>query len=119
MKNSSKSKILSGDSHSDNVISVRKESSKGFMPHKTFTVEEFLTILKARLIGRTNDPTLIEGVPCNLLPVDGQWQEGTIKLALVFEPKEPAPKPQPSGDIENESPLDQIRQDATQTGAVT
>jgi hypothetical protein len=112
----------------DDVISLQDGQVKTYLSHDTFRVREFLEKLKSQLAhkyeqgGKTNyrhDVTLWfgSGVPCEILPVNGQWQSGKIRMQIVFEPDEVsaeqsvATASEESDDSRQASPLDEIRQD--------
>lgn len=103
-------KLQDGD-----VLSIKREE-RLVMGHETFKFENFWRALKQRLQVFDNTPKsqwLLDGVACDLLSPQKDWQKGKIRLVLEFIPDEqvepaemPPDQPAVASDV---SPLDDIR----------
>ena len=84
----------------DEVISV--ETTNLFINHTTFKVEEIQQKLKEYIQNKIGkdlvNQWLSEGIPCEILSPNQNWQKGTLKLCLQFCPDQ------------TESPLKNVRE---------
>jgi hypothetical protein len=83
----------------DEVISIENENENILINHRTYKAKDFLCKLAQNLDYSKGKKWLSDGVSCEILSPNQNWQSGKIKICLQFIPEQP------------ESVLDDIRQE--------
>ncbi len=75
----------------DDIIKV-DEQQKGFMPHTTFTANDFTSQLVSKIVSSTGYEEFLEleknGMEANVLVAGKSWRKGKIRLTVEFIPDE-------------------------------
>ena len=90
---------LRRDINDNEVISIIDKEDNILIKHHTYKAGDFLQKLSEYVGYSKFKKWLSEGVPCEILSPNQNWQTGKIKISLQFIPDEP------------ESILDDIRQE--------
>ncbi|MDJ0904191.1 MAG: KGK domain-containing protein [Xenococcus sp. MO_188.B8] len=83
--------------NNDEVISINNKEDNVLLGHHTYKANEFLHRLGEHIDRHKIDRWIVDGVPCQLLSPNQNWQSGKIKICVQFIPDRP------------ESVLDDIR----------
>ena len=87
------------DINDNEVISITNEKENILIDYHTYKASDFIQKLKNNIGYNSSEKWLSEGVPCEILSPNQNWQKGKIKICLKFIPDRP------------ESVLDDIRQE--------
>jgi hypothetical protein len=71
------------------VLSINNKEDNVLINHHTYTSEEFLHTLGKHIDRNKKDKWIVEGVPCQLLSPNQNWQKGRVKICLQFIPDQP------------------------------
>ena len=82
------------------VISISDKDENILLNHHTYKAEEFIARLAQSINYNKAQKWLSDGVACEILSPNQNWQKGKIKICLQFIPEQP------------ESVLDDIRQES-------
>ena len=90
---------IARDINDNEVISITNKEDNILIDHHTYKAGDFVQKLKDNIHYSKSGKWLEEGVPCEILSPNHNWQNGKIKICVQFIPDRP------------ESPLDGIRQE--------